>query len=83
MTMSVELQRALHGVMRKHIDTIHELKVIVNPELLQRLREEDEDLLIDIERRYGGRLTFKADPTMHREKFLILDAATETELFKV
>ncbi len=83
MTMSVELQRALHGVMRKHIDTIHELKVIVNPELLQRLREEDEDLLIDIERRYGGRLTFKADPTMHREKFLILDAATEAELFKV
>ncbi len=80
MTMSVELQRALHGVMRKNIDTIHEIKVIVNPDLLDRLRTEDEELLIDIERRYGGRLSFKPDPTMHREKFVITDANTGEEL---
>lgn len=81
-TMSVELQRALHAVMRKHIDTIHEIKAVVNPELLQRLRQEDEELLIDIERRYGGRLSFKPDPAMHREKFIILDAASNEELFR-
>ncbi len=80
MTMSVELQRSLHGVMRKYIDTIHEIKVIVNPDLLQRLRTEDEELLIDIERRYGGRLSFKPDPAMHREKFVITDATTGEEL---
>ena len=80
MTMSVELQRALHGVMRKNIDTIHEIKVIVNPDLLDRLRTEDEELLVDIERRYGGRLSFKPDPTLHREKFVITDANSGEEL---
>ncbi len=80
MTMSVELQRALHGVMRKNIDTIHEIRVIVNPDLLQRLRTDDEELLVDIERRYGGRLSFKPDPTLHREKFVITDATSGAEL---
>ena len=80
MSMSVELQRALHAVMRRNIDAIHEIKVIVNPDLLQRLRTEDEELLVDIERRYGGRLSFKPDPTMHREKFVITDANSGEEL---
>jgi ribonuclease G len=66
--------------MRKHIDSVHEVKVIVNPELLDRLRTEDEELLVDIERRYGGRLSFKPDPSMHREKFVLTDANTGEEL---
>ena len=80
MSMSVELQRALHAVMRRNIDSIHEIKVIVHPDLLQRLRTEDEELLVDIERRYSGRLSFKPDPTLHREKFVITDANTGEEL---
>lgn len=80
MTMSVELQRTLHGVMRKHIDSIHEIRVIVHPELLDRLRTEDEEHLVDIERKYAGRLTFRPDPTLHREKFIITDARTGAEL---
>src|SRR5438067_4682838 len=45
MSMSVELQRALHIVMRKYRDDIHEFRVIVHPDVLQRLRAEDEELL--------------------------------------
>ena len=80
MTLSVELQRALHAVMRKHQNEVHEFKVSVHPELLKRLREEDEELLIDIERRYAGRLTFRSDPTFHHEKFVIANALTGEEL---
>ncbi|MEA3210881.1 MAG: ribonuclease [Chthoniobacter sp.] len=80
MTMSVELQRELHLVMRKHQDTIHEIKVIVHPHVMQRLRTEDEELLVDIERKYAGRLTFRSDPTFHHEKFTITDANTGQEL---
>ena len=80
MSVSVELQRALHQVMRKYQDTIHEVRVIVNPHVLQRLREEDEELLIEIERKYAGRLTFRGDPTYHHEQFLITDANTNQEL---
>ncbi len=80
MTMSVELQRSLHQVMRKYLDTIHEIKIIVHPHVLNRLRTEDEELLVEIERRYAGRLTFRADPTLHHEKFTITDANTGAEL---
>jgi ribonuclease G len=80
MTMSVELQRALHTVMRKHQETVHEVKVIVHPDLLNRLRSEDEEHLVDIERRYSGRLSFRSDPTYHQEKFVIINAITGEEL---
>ncbi|HEX8295577.1 MAG TPA: Rne/Rng family ribonuclease [Chthoniobacteraceae bacterium] len=80
MTMSVELQRELHLVMRKYQDTIHEIKIIVHPHVMQRLRTEDEELLVDIERKYAGRLTFRSDPTYHHEKFMITDANSGQEL---
>src|SRR6195256_1461020 len=79
MTMSVEIQRALHAVMR-HNPEVHDLRVIVNPEVLNRLKTEDEELLVEIERKYAGRLTFRTDPTYHHEKFLILDGQTNHEL---
>jgi ribonuclease G len=80
MTMSVELQRALHVLMKRHQEDVHEFRVTVHPELLNRLRSEDEELLIDIERRYAARLTFRSDPTLHVEKFLIANAQTNEEL---
>jgi ribonuclease G len=76
MSMSVELQRSLHAVMAKHQETTHEFRIIVPPPLLARLRSEDEELLLDIERRYSGRLSFRTDPLMHPEKFSITDAKT-------
>ena len=79
MSMSVELQRALHQALRAHPDT-HEVKCVIHPAVLQRLRTEDEELLVDIERKYAGRLTFRGDPTLHHEKFTILDALTNVEL---
>ena len=79
MTMSVEIQRALHAVMRQKPD-VHDIRVIVNPEVLNRLKTEDEELLVDIERKYSGRLTFRTDPTFHHEKFLILDGTNNQEL---
>jgi ribonuclease G len=80
MTMSVELQRALHAVMRKHQEAVHEIRVTVHPDLLNRLRTDDEEHLVEIERRYAGRLAFRADPTYHQEKFVISNALTGEEL---
>jgi ribonuclease G len=80
MTTSVELHRTLNTVMRKYQDSVHEIRVIVNPEVLKRLKEEDEELLIELERRYAGRLVFRGDPTYHQEKFTITDASNGAEL---
>src|ERR1043166_757272 len=80
MTTSVELHRTLNTVMRKYQDNIHEFRVILNPDVLKRLKEEDEELLVELERRYAGRLMFRGDPTFHHERFLITDANTGSEL---
>src|SRR2546425_6701596 len=80
MTTSVELHRTLNTVMRKYQDSVHDFRVILNPDVLKRLKEEDEELLIELERRYAGRLMFRGDPTFHHEKFLITDANTGVEL---
>jgi ribonuclease G len=80
MTTSVELHRTLNTVMRKYQDSVHDLRIILNPDVLKRLKEEDEEFLIELERRYGGRLTFRGDPTYHHEKFTITDSNTGAEL---
>jgi ribonuclease G len=80
MTTSVELHRTLNTVMRKYQDTVHDYRVILNPDVLKRLKEEDEELLVELERRYASRLTFRGDPTYHHEKFIVTDASTGAEL---
>jgi ribonuclease G len=80
MTTSVELHRTLNTVMRKYQESVHEFRVILNPDVLKRLKEEDEEFLIELERRYAGRLLFRGDPTYHHEKFVITDAQTAAEL---
>lgn len=80
MTTSVELHRDLNTIMRKYQDSVHDFRVILNPDVLKRLKEEDEELLIELERRYASRLTFRGDPGFHHEKFVITDATTGAEL---
>jgi ribonuclease G len=80
MTTSVELHRTLNTVMRKYQESVHDFRVILNPDVLKRLKEEDEEFLVELERRYTGRLMFRGDPAYHHEKFTITDANTGAEL---
>ena len=77
MTMSVEIQRRLNTVIQKHRDTVGDLIVIVNSDVINRFKSEDAKLLGELERSHSGRLIFRSDPTMNRERFVIIDAATE------
>lgn len=79
-SMSVELQRRLGSIIERMRGKLGDLAVIVHPDVLNRLRTEDEQLLVDLERRHTGRLVFRADPTVHREKIGILDAASGKEI---
>ncbi len=80
MTTSVELHRMLNTIMRKYQDSVHDIRVILNPDVLKRLKEEDEELLVELERRYAGRLMFRGDPGYHHEKFMVTDANSGAEL---
>ncbi len=77
MTMSVEIQRRLNSVIQKHRDSVGDLIVIVNSDVLNRFKSEDARLLGELERSHSGRLIFRSDPTLNRERFAIIDAKTE------
>ena len=82
LTMSVEIQRKLGEILKKrHRDeTDFQLRILVHPNVLDRLRTEDEQLFIDMEKKYFGKLSFKPEPTLHAEQFQILNAVTNTEV---
>ena len=84
-TMSVEIQRKLQEILKKRSrdESDFQLRIVVNPTVLERLRTEDEKLLIEMEKRYFGKLSFRADPAMHAEQFKIVNVTTAEELASV
>ena len=85
LTMSVEIQRKLSEILkrRQRDESDFQLRIVVNPVVLERLRTEDEKLLIELEKRYFGKLSFRADPAFHSEQFKIVNVATNEELASV
>ncbi len=85
LTMSVEIQRKLSSILKKRPrdESDFQLRINVHPTVLERLRTEDEKLLIDLEKRYFGKLSFRADSSLHAEQFRIFNVATNEELANV
>ena len=79
-TMSVEIQRRLKEVLRKKGGKKNGIRVIMNPTILARLKNDDAELLTDLENQYGKDLQFRADPTIHIEEFKLVDPKTGTLL---
>jgi ribonuclease G len=77
MTMSIEIQRRLNTIIQTHRDQVGDLVVIVNSDVLNRFKKEDAKVLVELERSHAGRLIFRSDPTLNRERFAIVDAATD------
>jgi len=82
LTMSVEIQRKLGEILKKRPrdESDFQLRVVVHPTVLERLRNEDEKHVIELEKRYFGKLYFRADPAMHAEQFKIVNEANNEEL---
>ena len=82
-TMSVELQRKLSSVVRRlqlrNDGKEYSLRVMVHPSILERLRSEDADLLVRMEKLFGVKLAFRADLNYHVENFKIINALTGEE----
>ena len=82
-TVSVELQRKLSSVVRRlqlrNDGKEYSLRVLVHPSILERLRSEDADLLVRMEKLFGVKLAFRADLNYHVENFKIINALTGEE----
>jgi ribonuclease G len=88
-SISVEIQRQITSILRRFkpkesqngdADSGLTIRVMLNPTVLERLRSEDESLLVDIERLYDVKLSFRADVSYHMENFRLINAITGQEL---
>ena len=84
-TMSVEIQRKLQEILKKRPrdESDFQLRIVVHPTVLERLRTEDEKHLIEMEKRYYGKLSYRADTGMHAEQFKIVNVENNEELANV
>jgi ribonuclease G len=84
-TMSVEIQRKLQEILKKRTrdENDFQLRIVVHPTVMERLRTEDEKLLIEMEKRFFGKLSFRADTNMHAEQFKIVNVETNEEVASV
>ena len=84
-TMSVEIQRKLQEILKRRTrdESDFQLRIVVNPTVLDRLRTEDEKHLIEMEKRYFGKLSFRSENGMHAEQFKIVNVTNGEELASV
>lgn len=84
-TMSVEIQRKLSEILKKRQrdESDFQLRIVVNSSVLDRLRGEDERLFIALEKKFYGKLSFRAEPTFHVEQYKIVNVVTNEELVSV
>jgi ribonuclease G len=86
-TMSVEIQRRVVSILRRlrtgkdpMKEPLVQMKILCHPTTMERIRTEDESLLVEIEKLYNAKLSFRADPAFHAENFKVLDNASGVEL---
>lgn len=79
-TMSVELQRRLSSILPRLPETDRDLLVVIHPDVMNRLRTTDDQILVDLERKYQARMTFRTDPNYTREQFLVANVKTGEEI---
>jgi ribonuclease G len=83
-SMSVEIQRKLTAIMkaRPRSDEDFQLRIHCHPTVLERLRTEDEKLLIELEKKFFAKLSFRPEASFHTEQWRIINASTNDELGK-
>ena len=70
-----------HGAVLAELGaSVREVRVVLNADVLDRLKKEDEEILIDLERKFQGRLSFRVNAKFHFEEFKLVNALTDEEL---
>ena len=85
LALSVDIQRQLAAIMRKvrqEGSDMVELQIVVAP-CVRSLTYRDEAFLVELQRRYTGRLTFKSELHRHPESFCIADGQSGKILYSV
>ena len=75
LSVSVKIQRQIGSIIRKCKAEGRDdsLVILVAPVVLDRMRREDESIMIELQREFGGHLSFRSEPMRHPETFDIRD----------
>ena len=78
LAISVEIQRRLTALLKKAEleKKPFEPKIVIAPQVMQRLRTEDSQILAQLQKDFSTCLTFVSELHRHPESFAVLDAAT-------
>ena len=81
--ISVDIQRQIVAILRRQRKQapLQEIQVVIHPTVMERLRQEDEQFLLDMQTRYGASLSFRSDPSRHVEHFTIRNTTTGEDLY--
>jgi ribonuclease G len=80
-TIRVEIQRAINKILRKYNNQKDfSIRINVHPQILASIKNKDGDILNELEQKYGRHLSFRADPSLHFEKFIVNDPLTGVEI---
>ncbi len=83
LSMSVRIQRRILEVMKRNAARGQiPLRISVNPMIMERLRKEDEQVLIGLEKRCATQLTFVSDVNLHIEDFRITHGESGEVLYE-
>jgi ribonuclease G len=83
MAISIDIQRRLAALLKQAEAEKRpfEPKIVIAPQVMQRLRTEDAGVLADFQKKFNTRLTFVSELHRHPEAFSILDAADSRVLY--
>ncbi|MBP5791177.1 MAG: Rne/Rng family ribonuclease [Kiritimatiellae bacterium] len=83
MAISIEIQRRLISILKKYAleKKPIEPKIVIAPQVMQRLRTEDGKILADLQKEYGTKLTFVSELHRHPESFSVLDGTTQQVIY--
>ena len=83
MAVSIEIQRKIVSLLKKaEVEKRpFEPKIVIAPQVMQRLRTEDSQILAQMQKDFDTRLTFVSELHRHPESFSILVAATSQVLY--
>lgn len=79
-TISIEIHRKLVSILKRSSNDIQNMRVYLNPSVLEYLRDSYAQRLKDIENGYDVKLIFRVDPAFHIENFKIIDCDKNIEL---
>ncbi|MEA2013530.1 MAG: Rne/Rng family ribonuclease [Verrucomicrobiota bacterium] len=78
LSVSAEIHRRVKELLQRKKSA--DIRILMHNTVLSRLKNEDKDKLKELEKKFGGQLSFRVDPSLHIEEYKLIDQKTGKEI---